>query len=219
MTLQELDRLVRRGEGQHLEFKRKANHPDRIVREVVAFLNAGGGQLIIGVDDDRTIYGIKHPEEGAFVLKQYFRKHCLPACPFGLTFVRVNATHSVLVFDVPAGERKPYFVREPDGSKTAYLRVADMAVQASPEMVAVLRHEKSDQGVKFVFGEPERALLVALEQRPMATFADLQTVLRLSPGALSRLVVAMARARIVAISPSAGGDRFSLVIEQQISYF
>jgi hypothetical protein len=212
-TLQDLERLVRQGEGLHLEFKRKANHPDRIVREVVAFLNAAGGRLLIGVDDDRTIYGCKHPDEGAFVLKQYFRKHCLPACPFQLTFVRVNATHAVLVFDIPEGVRKPYFVREPDRSRTAYLRVADMAVQASPELVEVLRHEKSQEGVTLIFGEGERALLAALEQHQFLNMPELVRATKLPQSEVSRLVVALVRARVVGLQPSPSGDRFRLLLQ------
>ena len=51
MTFTELKQLVRRGEGQYLEFKKKADHPDKIVREMVAFANSGGGELLLGVDD------------------------------------------------------------------------------------------------------------------------------------------------------------------------
>ena len=42
MELKEIQRLTHEGEGQFLEFKKKANHPDKIVRELVAFANAKG---------------------------------------------------------------------------------------------------------------------------------------------------------------------------------
>lgn len=37
VQLQELKKLVSRGEGQNLEFKRKAAHPDKIAHELIAF--------------------------------------------------------------------------------------------------------------------------------------------------------------------------------------
>jgi predicted HTH transcriptional regulator len=49
--------LVRKGEGATLEFKLKSNHPEKIVREVVAFANSQGGLLLIGVGDDKSIPG------------------------------------------------------------------------------------------------------------------------------------------------------------------
>ena len=70
MELKELYRLVRKGEGETLEFKRKAAHPEKIVREVVAFANTKGGDLLIGVDDNGTIPGVKYAEEEIFVLNK-----------------------------------------------------------------------------------------------------------------------------------------------------
>ncbi|MDZ7649627.1 MAG: ATP-binding protein [Cytophagales bacterium] len=50
----------------HLEFKRKAAYPEKIVRELIAFANTEGGTLLVGVDDDKSIPGVKYPdEEGA----------------------------------------------------------------------------------------------------------------------------------------------------------
>ena len=48
MTLRELERLVKRGETQYVEFKHKAADPQKIMKEVVAFSNHAGGRLIIG---------------------------------------------------------------------------------------------------------------------------------------------------------------------------
>ena len=63
MELQELEDLVHKGEGQLLEFKLKASFPEKIVKEMVAFANSNGGQLLVGVDDDGRIAGLKFAEE------------------------------------------------------------------------------------------------------------------------------------------------------------
>ena len=39
-----------------LEFKR--SYTDEIKKEIVAFANTEGGELIIGVDDDGTVIGV-----------------------------------------------------------------------------------------------------------------------------------------------------------------
>ena len=46
MDLATLRRLIADGENQHLELKRKLAHPEKVVREVVAFANASGGLLV-----------------------------------------------------------------------------------------------------------------------------------------------------------------------------
>lgn len=61
--VRDLKQLVARGEGESLEFKRKAATPDKIVREMIAFANAGGGHLLVGISDDGEITGLKHPED------------------------------------------------------------------------------------------------------------------------------------------------------------
>ena len=63
MNFGELQRLVRKGEGQFLEFKRKANHPEKIVKELVSFANSGGGTLLLGVSDDGKLNGVRNPHE------------------------------------------------------------------------------------------------------------------------------------------------------------
>ena len=78
MSLQEIHRLVEQGEGENIEFKRKVAHPDKIVREIVAFANTTGGHLLIGVDDDGSIPGIKFADEEIFVLERAIQRWCRP---------------------------------------------------------------------------------------------------------------------------------------------
>ena len=74
----ELKKIVRKGEGFHTEFKLKANHPKKIVREAVAFANSEGGLLIIGVNDDKDIRGLKYAEEDEYVLCKALEENCSP---------------------------------------------------------------------------------------------------------------------------------------------
>ena len=48
-------------ESNELELKEKLN--DKFIKEAVAFLNADGGKIIIGVKDDGTIKGIDNIDE------------------------------------------------------------------------------------------------------------------------------------------------------------
>jgi hypothetical protein len=50
--------LLERGEGEHIEFKEGANNPN-ILKSVAAFINTGGGILLIGVSDDAQLIGVQ----------------------------------------------------------------------------------------------------------------------------------------------------------------
>ena len=43
-------------ENTYLEFKRQ--YTDNIKKEIVSFLNAGGGKIIIGIDDEGRVVGV-----------------------------------------------------------------------------------------------------------------------------------------------------------------
>ena len=70
--VRDLKKLVSHGESSSLEFKRNASYPDKIVREMIAFANAKGGTLLVGISDDGQVAGLKHPEDDAYVIQQRY---------------------------------------------------------------------------------------------------------------------------------------------------
>ena len=72
--VQQLRLLVSHGEGASLEFKRKATFPEKIVREMIAFANTKGGILLIGIGDDGSLAGLKHPEDELHVMTEALKK-------------------------------------------------------------------------------------------------------------------------------------------------
>ncbi len=54
--------LVRGGEDTHLEFKIRLVNTDKIIAEIVAMANTGGGAIIFGVNDQRRLEGLDDPE-------------------------------------------------------------------------------------------------------------------------------------------------------------
>lgn len=53
--LKELELILEKGEGYTVEFKQSVNSD--LPREIVAFANASGGHIFIGVDDTGTVVG------------------------------------------------------------------------------------------------------------------------------------------------------------------
>jgi hypothetical protein len=106
MELRLLKELVKKGEGEHLEFKLKSNHPEKIVREVVAFANSGGGKLFVGVGDDKTIKGLKDADEDEYTLTRAIDKYIFPKISFRKERVAGHARPGCARADDPAEYRQ-----------------------------------------------------------------------------------------------------------------
>ncbi|MEN8220976.1 MAG: ATP-binding protein [Pseudomonadota bacterium] len=59
MTLDELKKLLQSSENEHIEYKEAKTQYDvkKLMKYCVAFANEGGGQLVLGVNDQRKIIG------------------------------------------------------------------------------------------------------------------------------------------------------------------
>src|SRR5262245_56284259 len=58
----ELLNLIRGGEDTHLEFKIRLVNTEKIIAEIVAMANSGGGAILFGVNDQRRLEGLDDPE-------------------------------------------------------------------------------------------------------------------------------------------------------------
>lgn len=61
----ELAESIAGGEGSGLEFKSDRISPAQLAREMVALLNLVGGHVLLGVEDDRTVTGLRRPRKEA----------------------------------------------------------------------------------------------------------------------------------------------------------
>lgn len=210
MDLKELKALVKNGEGAHLEFKLKATHPEKIVREVVAFANSSGGLLLIGVGDDKSIPGVKFADEDEYILTRAIEQYCKPAISYTLQRITVSGEREVLVFVIAASARKPHYVIHDfkNNLGKVYVRVADRSVQASKEMREVLKGERKQRNIRFEYGEKERALMRYLESNPVITVDEFSKTANIPRQIASRTLVLLVLANVLKIMPSEIQDYF-----------
>ena len=206
----ELRKLVARGEGQRLEFKRKASYPDKIVRELIAFANTDGGTLLIGVDDDQSIPGVKFPEEESIVIHQELKKYCRPGLTFQETVIPLSEKRFVLQWHISKSEKRPhYYVL--DGARTTFVRRGDQSIRASREMSEIMRRSKSPHGVRFTYGEAEEKIIHFLDTQPSISLRDFSLLTGLNRFLASKKIVRLVLANVLKITPTEKGDLFSRV--------
>jgi len=99
MTNEEFQVILQTGEGHKVEFKRT---PSNLDREIVAFANAAGGRIFIGVDDSGEVPGVAVDDHlKAHILQM--AKNCTP--PVKATLEEWNG---ILILTVREGEMKPH---------------------------------------------------------------------------------------------------------------
>lgn len=100
MDLKNIELLIREGEGLTVEFKEK--YSSRIDEDIVAFANARGGAILLGVRDGGTVIGEKLTNDLKARINSLAR-HCKPGIAVGVAQVG-----DVVVVDVAEGTEKPY---------------------------------------------------------------------------------------------------------------
>ena len=76
-----IQQLIEQGEGISVEFKKAENKlPETLFETICAFLNRNGGIVLLGVNDDKTIEGIKADVVGSLVKNLAMRALLWPHC-------------------------------------------------------------------------------------------------------------------------------------------
>ncbi len=226
MSLQKIRQMVQQGEGEMIEFKRKVAHPEKIIREIVAFANTSGGNLLIGVDDNGTIPGIKFAEEEMYVLEKAIEKWCRPHIAYKAEIVPVTGSKFVVSYHIPESDRKPHYIieegtvavmtgknlKQRSGKKwgQAYVRFEDKSLQASREMWQILRRKRKEKDIKFNFGEKEKMLMQYLDQHTSVTVRQFAEAARLPIRNASQTLVLLVLANVLKVIPREKEDIYIL---------
>jgi predicted HTH transcriptional regulator len=214
--VRELKKLVSRGESGSLEFKRKASYPDKIIREMIAFANARGGTLLVGISDDGALAGLKHPEGESHVIQQSLRK-CQPRLPVIETFIPIGNARYVIQYYVAESQHKPHYFLDGE-TKEAYIRVNDQSIRASREVREIAKRSQLKKDIRFHYGEHERFLMQYLDLNPAITLKEFMQVRGLKRIYASKKLVLLVLANVLQITPHEKGDLFSLAFGEETGH-
>jgi hypothetical protein len=201
--------LVAQGEGFHLEFKRKASHPEKIVREMIAFANSKGGILLLGIGDEKTIPGLKHPEDDSHEIRKALR-NCRPALPVKETFIAIGSNRSVIQYEVFESKRKPHFYLLGEHQKESFVRVEDKSIKASREVREISKRSQYNKDIRFHYGDYEQMLMQYLDEHKTITLKKFTELSGLKRFIASKKLVLLVLADVLRITPHEKGDLYSL---------
>jgi len=126
MDSEELFERIEKGEDLHTEFKEYLPSNEDLAKEIVAFANTDGGQIIIGVSDYGEIVGVSNLDEVLRRVDDVAYNRCEPPVTVLPETVKVG-DKVVVVINVTKGEQRPYRT----SSGFFYIRSGNRIRQAS----------------------------------------------------------------------------------------
>lgn len=213
MRYRDLMELIEEGENLQCEFKRKFSTPEKIAREMIAFANTKGGYLLFGVDDDKKIIGVDSEKETTELVKDTALNFCEPPLKYSVDFNEVNGKEIVIVA-VPESSNKPHRIQDylnmlDINTAVVTIRVNDKSVQASREMIRILRAQTNQSALKkYVIGQNEKTVFEYLGKNEKITVKELSNLVNISERRASRTLVKMVRANLLMIHTKDNGDEF-----------
>jgi len=137
MLQAQLREIIANGENSGVEFKRDDVRPEQLAKEIVALLNAHGGRILLGVEDDGRISGIQRPDLETWLMDTVFCRYVHPqVLPF-YEEISMAGGKRVAVVSFPQGTSKPYVVRQ-NQREDIYIRVGSTSRLATREQQARL---------------------------------------------------------------------------------
>ncbi len=212
MRFHEVTAMLEEGEGLTVEFKRKVSSPEKIAREMIAFANTRGGVVLFGIDDDKSVVGVESEKSEMEDIRLAAEALCDPPLRYEVFIFQIGGLDIICV-RVPESERKPHYLVSENGERQAYVRVGEKSVQASKEMVRVLRHQYgASEPVRLIVGEAEKRLFSWFIEHERITVKEYAKLINVSERRATRLLVRLVRAGALAIHTDERTDYFTQML-------
>ena len=152
-TEQLIKDLINQDESEQLDFK-DVVRKDVIGKTICGFLNNKGGQLLIGISDNKDVKGLNDATKFQIEIEQFLLKELVPEAPVMVSVENYN-DKQLLLIKVWEGSRQPYIFK---GS--IYYRRHSRTIQASSKEISKLIHKRKETEIHW---ERQSALGVELE--------------------------------------------------------
>ncbi len=213
MNYKDIHAMLDEGEGFELEFKRKVSNTEKIAKAMVGFANTKGGTILFGIDDDRSVVGVESEKSEVEMIRNVADYYCEPPIEVDIEIVPYKGKDVVAVF-VEESRDKPHAVvlheDSEDPQLQVYIRVNDKTVEASKEVVRILRSENPDAPpLRIAIGENERRLFDFLDKSERITLKEFGALVNISKRRASRTLIQLVRAGVLRLHTNEKEDYYT----------
>ena len=205
--------LIEKGEGLNIEFKQRFSTHEKIAKEMIAFANTRGGFILIGVDDDKSVYGIESEKSDIDLVNDAADKFCEPPVNLKIDTIEIDEK-DLLIVEVIESKIKPHRLQDYKkdfalNTAQVYVRVNDKSVLASKEMIKLLQSRTAGKTLeKYVVGDKEKIVFNLLDQKETITVKELSKFANISDRRASRTLIKLVRADLLLIHQKDNGESY-----------
>lgn len=220
MDARTLRQIIEVGESDTVEFKRKFSGFEKIARELIALANTRGGVLLIGVDDDGSIVGVRSEKSEIDLITATAEHYVEPPIEAEIDIVDIDG-EDVIVVRIPESSEKPHRLvvngeaaRREGSSEFAagvFIRQGERSVAASNEVARVLAaSHPTTPPLRLEIGDIEQALFDYLHKHQRITVSQYRKLVNVSQRRASRSLVRLVRAGLVRLFTNEAEDYYTL---------
>ena len=217
MTRRQLLKLIEEGEGLTVEFKQRFSTHEKIAKEILALANTKGGYILFGVNDDHSICGVESEKGEAELIKFTAENYCEPKIDYKLHFFEISGKE-IVIMEISESKTKPHRIQDylpalDIRKASVYVRVKDMSVLASKEMIKILQANSSGKPLKhYEIGNDEKIAFEYLDSNDTISVKLLSKLANISTRRASRALIKLVRANLLMIhSKDNGEDYFTYI--------
>jgi predicted HTH transcriptional regulator len=204
-----LNELISKGESDVLDFKYAVNDSRKIARSLVAFANAKGGRLLIGVKDNGVISGVRSGEE-LYMVDTANMMYCIPEVQLTKQ-KRIYQGKEVLEVVIEKYDSdKLCAVLEETGKEMVYVRMGSSNQLVNHIWLRVWSYKNSkDKVVKAEFRENEMLFLKLFSDGKEHTIEEIVKITNFSKKLCEHFLIKFAALDLIKISFNAKGVYYS----------
>ena len=139
-----VEELLQQPEGKTLEFKRDLSSPRNVLKTLVAFANAAGGRLVIGVDDSHQVVGVVDPLDEEERIGNLIADGISPRLVPNVEIVSAGP-HTLVIVEVFPSSARPHYLISLGPDQGVYVRLGSSNRQAGAEWIAETRRTAAGQ--------------------------------------------------------------------------
>ena len=195
MALNHIQQLIAKGESDTLDFKKTISSASKIAKTMSSFANHKGGALLIGVNDNGTISGVRSEDE-KYMLDLAANFFCKPE--IALELIEWEFGNKIIIeCIVPEGTDKPYYAKDENGKWWVHIRVKDKSLLASKVVVDVLKRATKPRDTLVKYTKHEEGLMQYLGKNDRITVKQLCQLLNISRWRAQKMLINLISAGVI----------------------
>ena len=195
MALNHIQQLIAKGESDTLDFKKTISSASKIAKTMSSFANHKGGALLIGVNDNGTISGVRSEDE-KYMLDLAANFFCKPEIV--LELIEWEFGNKIIIeCIVPEGTDKPYYAKDENGKWWVHIRVKDKSLLASKVVVDVLKRATNPRDTLVKYTKHEEGLMQYLGKNDRITVKQLCQLLNISRWRAQKMLINLISAGVI----------------------